>query len=98
LTTEDYKKVSSEIPDEPGVYRFLDGEDTIIYVGKAKSLKKRLASYFGEKKHQQYKTKTLVKNADHFEYTVVESEHDALLLENTLIKKFQPLAHPEFLN
>jgi len=90
LTTEDYKKVSSEIPDEPGVYRFLDGEDTIIYVGKAKSLKKRLASYFGEKKHQQYKTKTLVKNADHFEYTVVESEHDALLLENTLIKKFQP--------
>lgn len=90
MTTEDYKKVSSEIPDEPGVYRFLDSEDTIIYVGKAKSLKKRLASYFGEKKHQQYKTKTLVKNADHFEYTVVESEHDALLLENTLIKKFQP--------
>lgn len=90
MTTEDYKKVSSEIPDEPGVYRFLDGEDTIIYVGKAKNLKKRLASYFGEKKHQQYKTKTLVKNADHFEYTVVDTEHDALLLENTLIKKFQP--------
>jgi len=90
LTTEDYKKLSSEIPGEPGVYRFLDNRDTIIYVGKAKSLKKRLASYFGEKKHQQYKTKALVKNAVRFEYTVVETEHDALLLENTLIKKFQP--------
>ena len=90
MTTEDYKKLSSEIPNEPGVYRFLDKNDTIIYVGKAKSLKKRLASYFGEKKHQQYKTKTLVRNASHFEYTVVETEHDALLLENTLIKKFQP--------
>ncbi len=90
MTTEDYKKVSSEIPNEPGVYRFLDKKETIIYVGKAKSLKKRLASYFGEKKHQQYKTKTLVKNAARFEYTVVETEHDALLLENTLIKKFQP--------
>lgn len=90
MTTEDYKKLSSEIPDEPGVYRFLDKDETIIYVGKAKRLNKRLASYFGEKKHQQYKTKALVRNAVRFEYTVVESEHDALLLENTLIKKFQP--------
>lgn len=89
MNTEDYKKISSEIPNEPGVYRFLDKHDTIIYVGKAKSLKKRLASYF-VKKQQQYKTKALVKNAVRFEYTVVETEHDALLLENTLIKKFQP--------
>lgn len=90
MTTEDYKNYSSDIPDLPGVYRFLDAGETIIYVGKAKNLKKRLSSYFGEKKHQAYKTKTLVKNATRFEYTVVETEHDALLLENTLIKKFQP--------
>jgi excinuclease ABC subunit C len=90
LTTEDYQKLRSEIPDLPGVYRFLDRKETIIYVGKAKNLRKRLASYFGEKKHQAYKTKALVRNAGRFEYTVVETEHDALLLENTLIKKFQP--------
>ena len=90
MTTEDYKKVSAQIPHEPGVYRFLDEDDHILYVGKAKNLKKRLSSYFGVKKHQQYKTKTLVKNAFRFEYTVVETEHDALLLENTLIKKWQP--------
>ncbi|NNE27283.1 MAG: excinuclease ABC subunit C [Saprospiraceae bacterium] len=90
MTTEDYKKVADKIPKVPGVYRFIDAEDTIIYVGKAKSLKNRLSSYFGEKKHQRYKTKTLVKNAVRFEYTVVETEQDALLLENTLIKQLQP--------
>jgi len=68
----------------------LGKEDTILYVGKAKNLKNRLASYFGNKKHQQNKTKALVKNADRFEYTIVETEQDALLLEATLIKKFQP--------
>ncbi len=90
MTTEDYKKISSEIPNEPGVYRFLDRKEVIIYVGKAKNLKKRLTSYFGDKKYMPHKTKALVKNATRFEYTVVDSEHDALLLENTFIKKFQP--------
>ncbi len=90
MTTEDYKKLAGKIPKEPGVYRFINADDTIIYVGKAKNLKNRLSFYFGEKKHQQYKTKTLVKNAVRFEYTVVETEQDALLLENTLIKKLQP--------
>jgi excinuclease ABC subunit C len=90
LTTEDYKEVADQIPHEPGVYRFIDGKSIVIYVGKAKNLKKRLSSYFGEKKHQAFKTKTLVKNAVKFEYTVVETEQDALLLENTLIKKLQP--------
>ncbi|MEY3420522.1 MAG: hypothetical protein RIR48_807, partial [Bacteroidota bacterium] len=60
------------------------------YVGKAKSLKNRLQSYFGDKKHTQYKTVLLTRNAFRIEYTVVETEHDALLLENSLIKKFQP--------
>jgi len=90
LTTKDYQEVAPQIPHEPGVYRFIDEKNTVIYVGKAKNLKKRLSSYFGEKKHQQFKTKALVRNAVKFEYTVVETEHDALLLENTLIKKFLP--------
>jgi excinuclease ABC subunit C len=90
LTTKDYQEVAPQIPHEPGVYRFIDEKDTVIYVGKAKHLKKRLSSYFGEKKHQQFKTKALVRNAVKFEYTIVETEHDALLLENTLIKKFMP--------
>ena len=90
MTTKDYKSVSDQIPHEPGVYRFIDANLTVVYVGKAKNLKKRLSSYFGEKKHQQFKTKALVKNAIKFEYTVVETEKDALLLENTLIKKLQP--------
>jgi excinuclease ABC subunit C len=90
MTTKEFREFSSSIPKEPGVYRFLDEENTILYVGKAKNLKNRLNSYFGEKKHQQYKTKALVRNAHHIEFTIVDSEHDALLLENTLIKKNQP--------
>ncbi len=90
MTTEDYKVLAPKIPTVPGVYRFIDDNDIVIYVGKAKNLKNRLSSYFGQKKHQRYKTKTLVKNANRFEYTVVETEQDALLLENTLIKKLQP--------
>ena len=90
MKTEDFKAISDHIPHEPGVYRFLDDEGNILYVGKAKSLKNRLTSYFGDKKHQQYKTVLLTRNAHKIEYTVVETEHDALLLENSLIKKFQP--------
>ena len=90
MNTTDFKEISSTLPKDPGVYRFLDKENTILYVGKAKDLKKRLSSYFGEKKHQAFKTKTMVKHADHIEFTIVETEHDALLLENVLIKKNQP--------
>ena len=90
MTTKEFREFSPSIPKEPGVYRFLDEENTILYVGKAKNLRNRLNSYFGEKKHQQYKTKALVRNAHHIEFTIVDSEHDALLLENTLIKKNQP--------
>lgn len=90
MTTKEFREFSPSIPKEPGVYRFLDAENTILYVGKAKNLKNRLNSYFGEKKHQLYKTRALVRNAHHIEFTIVDSEHDALLLENTLIKKNQP--------
>lgn len=90
MITEDYKKISNNIPREPGIYRFLDKHGTILYVGKAKDLRSRTASYFGSKKHQAFKTKTLVKNAHSLEFTVVDTEQDALLLENTLIKRLQP--------
>ena len=90
MTTEDYKKLLPSLPKEPGVYRYLDNKERIIYVGKAKNLKNRIASYFGDKKHKSYKTRVMIKNADHVEYTVVDSEQDALILENTLIKKHQP--------
>lgn len=90
MTDEDYKAVADSIPKDPGVYRFLNTEGTVIYVGKAKNLRHRLASYFGDKKNQYFKTRTMVRHAHHFEFTIVESEQDALLLENTLIKQIQP--------
>lgn len=90
MTFEEYKAISISIPRQPGVYRFFNAEGKVIYVGKAKNLRHRLASYFGEKKNQYFKTLTMVRNAHHFEYTIVESEQDALLLENTLIKQIQP--------
>ena len=90
MTDEDFKEIAGSLPKQPGVYRFLNPEGKVIYVGKAKNLKSRISSYFGEKKHQYFKTLTMVKHAHHFEYTIVESEQDALLLENTLIKQIQP--------
>ncbi|MEM0993007.1 MAG: excinuclease ABC subunit UvrC [Bacteroidota bacterium] len=90
MTNEDYKVLAPSLPKQPGVYRFLDKDGTILYVGKAKSLKNRLSSYFGSQKDKRGKVRTLVKNADHIEYTIVETEQDALLLENTLIKEYQP--------
>lgn len=77
------------VPEKPGVYQYFDKEDTIIYVGKAKNLKKRVASYFV--KNQPYaKTRILVRKIVRLEYIVVDTELDALLLENNLIKKYQP--------
>lgn len=90
MTDEDFKAIADSIPKEPGVYRFLNPEGTVIYVGKAKNLRNRLSSYFGDKKYQYFKTRTMVRHAHHFEFTIVESEQDALLLENTLIKQIQP--------
>ncbi len=90
MTREDFRQIAPAIPKEPGVYRFLDASGTVIYVGKAKNLKNRLSSYFVAPKNLPDKTRTMVKNAARIEYTIVETEQDALLLENTLIKKFQP--------
>jgi excinuclease ABC subunit C len=90
MTTTDFKAISDTIPRQPGVYRFIDEEDTILYVGKAKNLRNRVSSYFGQRKDRAHRTRVMVKNARRIEFTVVETEADALLLENTLIKKHQP--------
>jgi len=79
----------STMPSEPGVYQFFNKEDKIIYIGKAKNLKKRVASYF-QKNVGSRKTKNLVKNIHEIKHIVVSTESDALLLENSLIKKYQP--------
>ena len=77
------------MPSEPGVYQFFNKEDKIIYIGKAKNLKKRIASYF-QKNIGSRKTKNLIKNIHEIKHIIVSSESDALLLENSLIKKYQP--------
>lgn len=83
------KAIVSNLPDKPGSYQYYDESGTIIYVGKAKNLKNRVSSYF-HKEVDRYKTKVLVSNIHDITYTVVNSEEDALLLENSLIKKYQP--------
>ena len=77
------------LPNAPGVYQYFDKEDVIIYIGKAKNLKKRVASYF-HKNHENGKTSVLVKKIVYIKHIVVHTETDALLLENNLIKKYKP--------
>lgn len=83
------KTLISALPEEPGVYQFFDENNTIIYVGKAKRLKRRVASYFN-KVHDNAKTNIMVRKISEIRHIVVNSEEDALLLENNLIKKHQP--------
>lgn len=83
-----YKEVLSNVPEKPGIYQFIDGSGTIIYIGKAKNLKKRVSSYFA--KNQSGKTAVMVRKAADLRHIVVDSESDALLLENNLIKEHQP--------
>jgi len=83
------KNIVSNLPNKPGTYQFYDKEHTIIYVGKAKNLKNRVSSYF-HKETDRFKTKVLVSKIHDITYTVVNSEEDALLIENQLIKQYQP--------
>ena len=83
------KRIVRRLPDKPGSYQFYDEEHTIIYVGKAKSLKNRVSSYF-HTEVDRFKTKVLVSKIFDISYTVVNTEEDALLLENSLIKKYNP--------
>ncbi len=89
MTGADYiKSTVSALPDKPGVYQFIDSSGTILYVGKARSLRKRVSSYFS--KNQSGKTRVMLSRAADLRHVVVDNESEALLLENSLIKKHQP--------
>lgn len=90
MISENLKLQISNIPNQPGVYKYYDVEGRLLYVGKARDLKKRVYSYFGDKDGISYRIRYMVKQIYSIEYTVVNSEFDALLLENSLIKQFQP--------
>ena len=78
------------LPDKPGIYKFFNTKNILIYVGKAKNIKKRVSSYFTKHSNSNRKTQILVKEITRIEYTVSETEFDAFLLENNLIKENQP--------
>jgi len=89
MTTQEFQNIASTLPLDPGIYKYFDSQDTLLYVGKAKSLRKRISSYF-TKTFTSYKTHELVQRIKRIEFTIVPSEQDAFLLENSLIKQFQP--------
>jgi excinuclease ABC subunit C len=89
MTQEQFQLIAHTIPGLPGIYKYYDSEKKLLYVGKAKNLRKRVSSYFN-KGLVTYKTYELVQRIDQIEFTIVNSEQDAFLLENSLIKQFQP--------
>jgi len=89
MTPEAFRKIQQSIPIDPGIYKYFDTSNELIYVGKARSLRKRVSSYF-TKTFTGYKTHELVRRIERIEFVIVNSEQDALLLENSLIKEFQP--------
>lgn len=89
-TNRHIKDILTLLPESPGVYQYFDKEGTIIYVGKAKNLKRRVSSYFNKQHDDAPKTRVLVRNIADLKYIVVGSEEDALHLENSLIKKYRP--------
>jgi len=89
MTAQEFQQLSHTIPQQPGIYKYFDADKSLLYVGKAKNLRKRVSSYFS-KTFTSYKTHELVQRIQHIEFTIVDSEQDAFLLENALIKEFQP--------
>ena len=89
MTAQQFQQIAHTIPQQPGIYKYYDGQNTLLYVGKAKDLRKRVVSYFS-KTFTNYKTHELVQRIHHIEFTIVGSEQDAFLLENALIKEYQP--------
>ena len=89
MTSEAFRKLQQSIPGDPGIYKYFDAVNELIYVGKARNLRKRVSSYF-TKTFTGYKTHELVRRIERIEFVIVNSEQDALLLENSLIKEFQP--------
>ena len=90
MTQNEFSQISSTIPAAPGIYKYYNADNELIYVGKAKHLRKRVSSYFNKTK-SSYKTHELVNRIRKIEFTIVNSEQDAFLLENSLIKEYQPL-------
>jgi excinuclease ABC subunit C len=89
MTQKEFSVIAPTLPAQPGIYKYFDSVNELLYVGKAKNLRKRVSSYFS-KTLTSYKTHELVQRIHHIEFTIVNSEQDAFLLENTLIKEFQP--------
>jgi len=89
MTSSEFQNITQTIPREPGIYKYYNKENELLYVGKAKDLRKRVSSYF-LKNLTSYKTHELVNRIHHIEFTIVNSEQDAFFLENSLIKNFQP--------
>jgi excinuclease ABC subunit C len=89
MTSEQFSQIAVTIPVDPGIYKYFDEKDELVYVGKAKNLRKRVSSYF-TKTFTTYKTHELVQRIRRIEFTIVGSEQDAFLLENSLIKQYQP--------
>src|SRR4051812_37902744 len=89
MTANEFQQITHTIPHQPGIYKYFDLHNELIYVGKAKDLRKRISSYF-TKTFTGYKTHELVLRINRIEFTIVNSEQDAFLLENALIKQFQP--------
>ncbi len=90
MTATEFQHIASGIPLQPGIYKYYDAGNALIYVGKAKNIRKRVSSYFN-KTLSSYKTHELVRRIQRIEFTIVGSEQDAFLLENSLIKEFQPI-------
>ncbi len=89
MTAKEFQKIAHSIPTNPGIYKYYDEDDVLLYVGKAKDLRKRVSSYFS-KTFTTYKTHELVLRIRKIQFTIVDSEQDAFLLENSLIKEYQP--------
>lgn len=89
MTSEVFQTIIKTLPNQPGIYKYFDARNELIYVGKAKNIRKRVSSYF-TKTFTGFKTHELVKRIERIEFTIVDSEQDAFLLENSLIKQFQP--------
>ena len=89
MTTEEFKAYRDTLPSLPGIYKYMNEHSEIIYIGKAKDLKKRVYSYFTKNDHSN-RIKRMIYNIRTIEFVIVDTEQDALLLENSLIKKYQP--------
>lgn len=90
MTQKEFREIAGTLPQEPGIYKYYNEEGDLLYVGKAKNIRKRVSSYFN-KSINSYKTHELVRRIHRIEFTIVHTEQDAFLLENSLIKQYQPL-------